>query len=265
MKRIIKLLTPPILWNAIKKLKKNKYGWSGDYPTWQDAQKDADGYDSAKILTKVKDSLLKVKSGKAVYERDSLIFDKIEYSWQLLSGLMFAAAKSGGKLKVLDFGGSLGSTYFQNRKFLDRFDEVSWSIVEQKHFVDIGKKEFSDDRLKFFYDIENCIDRESPNILLLSSVLQYIEKPYGLLDEILKYKFEYIVFDRTPFGKYGEKIKLQIVPPDIYDAKYPCWFFDEKKFIKYFKDMNFEIIEEFICAEGENNEYIFKGYTMERI
>jgi len=69
---------------------------------------------------------------------------------------MYAAAKSEGVLKVLDFGGSLGSTYFQNRKFLDSLKDVVWCVVEQKHFVDVGKVDFEDSRLKFYYDIESC-------------------------------------------------------------------------------------------------------------
>lgn len=46
------------------------------------------------ILQTVKNSLLKVKNAEIVYERDSVIFDEIEYSWQLLTGLMFCIVKS---------------------------------------------------------------------------------------------------------------------------------------------------------------------------
>ena len=45
---------------------------------------------------------MKVKKGEAVYERDSMIFDQIEYSWPVLFGLMWAAAQNSGYLKVLD-------------------------------------------------------------------------------------------------------------------------------------------------------------------
>jgi putative methyltransferase (TIGR04325 family) len=165
---------------------------------------------------------------------------------------------------VCDFGGSLGSTYYQNKKFLDKLDDVSWGVVEQKHFVDIGKEEFEDKRLKFFYDVDECSQQENPNILILSSVLQYIEKPYELLDDILKNNFEYILIDRTSFSKNNEKIMIQVVPPFIYEANYPCWFFEELKFITYFESNNYNIVESFIAADGESNEYIFKGFIIQR-
>ena len=227
MKKLIKSLMPPALLDIINKFRNNKYGWHGDYSSWKEAQEASTGYDSDKILQTVRNSLLKVKNREAVYERDSVIFDRVQYSWALLSGLMFCSAKNGGALKVLDFGGSLGSTYYQNKKFLDKFENVSWSIVEQKHFVDAGRVDFEDDRLKFFYNVDECVKSENPNVLLLSSVMQYIERPFELLDEILKSNFEYILIDRTPFSKNTAKITLQIVPTSIYEASYPCWFFRE--------------------------------------
>jgi len=96
MKQCIKSLIPPILLNTIRKLKNNKYGWQGDYSSWEEAENDSTGYDTDKILQTVKASLLKVKNGEAVYERDSVLFNEIQYSWQLLTGLMFCSAKSGG-------------------------------------------------------------------------------------------------------------------------------------------------------------------------
>ena len=74
--------------------------WSGNYTSWAEAQKVSTGYDSQAILEKVKDALLKVKNGEAVYERDSVIFDEIQYSWPLLAGLMWIAAQSGGELNI---------------------------------------------------------------------------------------------------------------------------------------------------------------------
>lgn len=76
------------------------------------------GYDSHKILDKCKRATLEVVNGNAVYERDSVLFDAIQYSWGLLAGLQYAAICTNNKLNVIDFGGSLGLTYHQNSNFL---------------------------------------------------------------------------------------------------------------------------------------------------
>ena len=264
-KIILKAILPPFLIVLIRKLKTNRHGWHGNYASWKEAQAASTGYDTDKILQAVRASLLKVKNGKAVYERDSVIFDEIQYSWPLLSGLLVSAAKNHGRLDVLDFGGSLGSTYFQNKKFLDKLDHVAWNIVEQQHFVNVGRKEFEDDKLKFYYTIDECVKKAQPNVLLLSSVLQYVEKPYELLDEILSYGFEYILIDRTPFSLGNQnKIKLQIVPPSIYEASYPCWIFNESCFINYFILKEYRIIESFDGSDIKSNDCQFKGMILGR-
>jgi len=265
MKKITKNIIPPILVNLYLKYYNKKYGWHGQYNTWEEAKKESSGYDNEKIIQKVRNSALKVKNGTANYERDSVIFKNIQYAWPLLAGLMLASATNKEGLKVLDFGGSLGTTYFQNKKFLKLLHHFSWSIVEQKKFVDIGKIDFAEDNLKFYYDIRNCIENENPNVLLLSSVLEYMEKPYELLNELLINNFQFILIDRTPFSKSKKKIKVQTVDPKIYEASYPCWFFSEKEFIRYFESKNYEIIESYETVGGNTYEYFFKGFLIRKI
>ncbi|PPB53531.1 methyltransferase, TIGR04325 family [Campylobacter hyointestinalis subsp. hyointestinalis] len=165
-------------------------------------------------------------------------------------------------IKVIDFGGSLGFTYFQNKKFLDRLFNLSWNIVEQKEFVDVGKAKFSDERLKFYYDIKNCINEQKSDVLLISSALQYIKKPYDLLNGLLTYNFEFISFGfgRTTFSiNNKDTIKLQKLPPNIYKASYPCWFFSENNFLSFFKN-RYESIEQFDALDGCTKDYSFWLY-----
>src|SRR5688572_21124448 len=90
--------------SLVARLGLNRSMWSGDFKSWENASQKSEGYSSMEILAKVKKAVLKVKNGEAVYERDSVLFDKIEYSWPLLSSLMWVAAKNNNSLKVLDFG-----------------------------------------------------------------------------------------------------------------------------------------------------------------
>jgi putative methyltransferase (TIGR04325 family) len=226
-KALLKELIPPLV---LKKITGLFYGWKGNYPSWSAATEKASGYDSEIILNRVKSALLKVKSGEAVYERDSVIFDKVHYSFPLLSALSQIALKNNRKLNVLDFGGSLGSSYYQNKAFFADLEQFNWCIVEQKHFVEEGKKTFADKNLHFFYDIDSCTQQHTIDVLLLSSVLQYLEKPYEFIDSILAKNIPYIIIDRAPMLAEGDdRITLQTVPKAIYEAKYPCWILNEKK------------------------------------
>jgi len=228
---------PPIIFDLLRKSTiieqdpKSNPIWSGDYKNWEEAQALCIGYDSDIILEKCKSALLKVKNGEAVYERDSVIFDQIYYSFGLLAGLERAALENSGELTVLDFGGSLGSSYFQNKEFLKTCNKLNWCIVEQTHFVDCGKQYFEDGNLKFFHSIQDCLTIFKPNVLLISGVLQYLDKPYELLTNFLALNIPYIIIDRTAFVNSNQDIlTIQNVPDDIYKASYPAWFFAKNKF-----------------------------------
>lgn len=247
MKNFIKKLIPPIL---LELKPKEKYGFFGDYKSWPEALAHSSGYDNPEILEKVKNSLLKVKNGEVAYERDSVIFDKKQYSWPVLASLLWIASKNGNKLNVLDFGGSLGSSYFQNKEWLLHLSELKWSIVEQKNFTECGQKYFEDEHLKFYENINKCLQKESPFVFLASSSIQYVEKPYELLDEINKRGFEFLIFDRTAFLEDKNRVTVQKVRPGIYDASYPAWFLNERKFLGKLGE-NYELIAEFDSLAGK--------------
>ncbi len=162
------------------------------YSSWKEALMNSRGYDNKIIFEKCKGAMLKIKSGEAAYERDSVLFDKIHYSFPVLSGLLRAATSNGDNLSVLDFGGSLGSSYHQCRGFLSNLKSLRWCVVEQPRFVTCGRELFETEELKFYYDIDECLNFKKPNIALLSGVLQYIENQWRLLKDIIARNFQYV-------------------------------------------------------------------------
>ena len=243
------------------------YGWYGDFSTWEEAKKMTDGYCSESILLKVKESLLKVKNGEAVYERDSVIFDQIDYSWELLSALMWVAAQNGGRLNLIDFGGSLGSTYFQNKRFFDKVKKVSWNIVEQQNYVKVGIESFQNDNLHFYYSISDCCSElgNKIDVILFSGVLQYLENPFEILKEAFGFGIKYIIVDRTGFTLNNkQRITVQKVPSRIYEASYPCRFFSEKDFLACFEENNYELIADFDVLDNTNIPSKYKGFIFQR-
>lgn len=240
-----------------RKQRKNRFGWFGDYSSWDEVVKKAVGYDAQVILEKTLSSLLKVKRGEAVYERDSVLFDKKVYPFPLIAALLHISDLLGRPFSLIDFGGSLGSTYFQVKEFFPPSVCRSWNIVEQPHYIEVGNRELSDDVLKFYSSIEECLVYENIDIVILSGVVQCLEKPYSFLENLLTYDFPYLLFDRTAFWK-GDKdrLTLQIVPPEIYDASYPSWFFNENRFLKIIESKYSLIFDFPSYVEGEQVTYI---------
>ena len=265
IKHVLLSCVPPIVMRQLRsKMPPKGVYWIGDYGSWEEARQASKGYDDALILERIKVAALKVKKGEAAGERDGVLFDEAQYSWSVLAGLMWIAAQSKGELNLLDFGGSLGTLYFHTRSFLQVLPKVRWSIVEQKPFVEVGKKYFEDHELIFYYDLETCIKEQSPKAILVSSVLSYLQNPYELLDEIISYNIDFIILDRTPFLLEGkDRLTVQVVPPEIYPSSYPSWFFNKDNFYQMFRD-KYDLIARFESIGKANLNAIFEGCILRR-
>lgn len=266
IKRVIRDWCPPVLLNWVRVLRGDRgLTFSGDYVSWSEAQKNSSGYDAAQVFQRVSEAALQVKRGDALFERDSVCFHEAEFRWPVLACLLSVAAPRGGHLNVLDFGGSLGSFYFQHRPFFSNLKQVRWAVVEQQQFVTFGQTHIQDVSLQFYESAENCLMQHPVDVILLSSVLQYLEEPLSVLALLAETDAPYILIDRTPFiASSQDKLMVQKVPKEIYDVSYPAWFFSEEVFMATMKSLNYRLLAEFPCSELANvGEY--KGMFFERI
>ena len=272
MRRLLKLLLPPFIVSIFRNFKvqketKNFIQWKGNYADWSSALAASDGYDSELILEKVRDATIKVKTGQAVYERDSFIFEEKQYSWALLAILMRIAAQHANSLKVIDFGGSLGSTYFQNKDFLHAANiQLNWRVVEQPHFVEAGNKDIASDELSFFSSLEAAAENFDADLILLSGVLQCVERPEAIIHACKQLSVSNILIDRTAFiDDTASRITVQHVPEWIYQASYPCRFFNENAFIESFSDaytctLGFDSFADIPLITEDGKRIYWKGF-----
>jgi putative methyltransferase (TIGR04325 family) len=202
----------------------------GSYRSWREAVASSTGYDAPVIFQKTRDATLKVRNGEAVFERDSVLMDRPDYPLFLVSSLLHAAVAHDGRLNILDFGGALGSSYFQCRPFLSSVSDLRWSVVEQRQYVEFGQNELQTDVLRFYPTIDDCVRAESPNVAILSGVLQYLESPYRVIDEIVAQGIDYVIVDRQPVSaRLEERLCVVNIAPHIYRASYPFWILSEAR------------------------------------
>ena len=201
------------------------------------------------------------------FEGDSVLFDQAQYAWPVTAALMWAAAQNKRKLNVLDFGGALGSSFFQNRQFLQSLSDVKWNVVEQRHYLAAGRQYIQDEQLRFYNIIQECAEYNRPNVILLSAVVQYLPNPITILGELLSLNADVVVLDKTIVNHTNyDKIFVQHVSDSICSASYPCWSFSKPglleklgrhyKLLTYFPSINFPALSS-ITSE-------FKGFIFTR-
>ena len=240
----------------------------GDYPSWKDAAAHAEGYDSFRIIEHVREATLRVKHGLAEYERDGVLFYRPEYQYPLLAGLLRIAAMHEGRLDVIDFGGALGSTYFQCRPFIERLPELHWRVVEQPHFVQCGRDCIADETLNFYESIEECMQTGRPYVVILSGVLQYLPFPQKIMETIARLGIEHIIIDRTPIIRgVSDVIAVQENSSRIVKSSYPIRLFLRESLIAMV-EKNYRLIAEFDALDGVHGSIMrrieFKGFIFKK-
>ena len=226
--------------NYIKKILHRKIEIYGNFHSWQEALAKSKGYDDNVIFEIKKKSFEKVISGKALYERDSHLFFKKKYNNFLVSRLNHLNKKLNRKIEVCDYGGSFGSVYFQHKDiFLKKF--IEWNIIEQKKYVNYANDRININNLNFYSSLEDLFLEKKIDLVIFSSVLQYLENPYQILKFILKNKISEVIIMRTPFFSNYEEIKIQKVPKYIYESSYPIRILNLAKLKRIFNEFNYKL------------------------
>lgn len=252
-----------VWWPWSRRARAGRVVWGRVYPDWASAQRDSTGYDADEIIGKVAAATRAVQRGESPYERDSVLFDHVEYSWPLLSSLLWIHARL-GRLRVLDFGGSLGSTWRQNRAFLRDLPSVEWKVVEQESFVELGRAEFQTPQLSFHRTVEEA-SAGGVDLFLMASSLCYIEDHAAILRLAADSGARFLAIDRTPFTEDDrDTIRLQTVPPEIYRASYPCWIFSRPRFLEALSS-TWRLHSDWECELQPDPGAVHHGMILERM
>nr|WP_295921708.1 hypothetical protein [uncultured Dyadobacter sp.] len=95
-------------------------------------------------------------------------------------------------------------------------------------------------------------------------MVQYLENAHDSLEKIKNYDFKHILIDRTAFIQTDrpDRLTLQLVPPEICEAHYPAWFFNERRFLKHFEGCDIKMeFESFVEGEQEIEiDHVKSGY-----
>jgi putative methyltransferase (TIGR04325 family) len=260
---------PPSVPRALGRAAGRSVRFVGGWSDWPSAAAASRGYDDDAILDRVVRATRQVEAGHAAFERDSMLFDVWQPPLQVRAPLLRHALRHSGKLDVVDFGGSLGSTFRQCRPFLPPLSALRWQVVEQARFVDVGHAEFTAPPLEFHTALAALPHAMAPRLLLASSVLQYLAAPMQHVAEWESHGVDSLVLDRTPVWEGDDDhVCVPHVPRQIYDANYPCWVLSRPRLLERLS-RQWRLVCEFDCPEGRHAarngpSFDFKGFVWER-
>lgn len=181
----------------------------GPYDSYEEAAQRSSGYESKVILDKVYKAVVDVLEGNFAYERDGTAF-AMRPSIDNLRRLLSAFLKENDV--VVDFGGGFGGSFINNRDLFR--DSNSYIVVEQSNFVEAGRELSKKYGLPIQIIDNLCYLPVKPDIIILSSVLQYIPNAEQVLRKVAELMPRLIIVDRTAFAPNNSSPKwwMQVEP-----------------------------------------------------
>ena len=135
------------------------------------------------------------------------------------------------KVSILDIGG--GNGYFAHlaRKMLPRI-QLDWLILESEGCAN-GYKQFeSVSDIRWTHELDS---ETRPDITIFSCSLQYLEKPFEVLDRAIAIS-RWLLLMRLPLtDEQINQVTVQKVHYEPHHFSWPCWFFSKEQFLSRIK------------------------------
>ncbi|MFN3930142.1 MAG: methyltransferase, TIGR04325 family [Brevundimonas sp.] len=118
-----------------------------------------------------------------------------------------AVSKNSKTLRVLDFGGALGTSYHLVKERLP--GNYAWAVVETPTFVKAGR-EFETNELRMFESIQDATSWLGEiDLLYTSSAVQYMPDPLETIDQFLAVNPRCVALLRSAFSEREQIVVLQ--------------------------------------------------------
>ena len=197
--------------------------------SWDTAVRKSVGYESENVLAPI----MQVTIESRVNLADS-IWATTRYQ-QVATAMFFCLSENrlrvGESLRVLDFGGGGGDYFYQFQKFVPNID-FDWTVVETPALAEAMQHQFGGDtqKIRWVDSLEMAEDRY--DFVLCSGALQYLEKPFEVLEDLVK-KSGCLIINRIPIIDSSDHfVAVQRNLMKKMRGSYPAHFFSEKRFLK---------------------------------
>jgi putative methyltransferase (TIGR04325 family) len=285
IKPLLKQLLPPLIWNVIRSVwvgsartttpqllekeipelsVKETYGFFGKYACFEEAlmacgTADAKlNYQGASVIdaTVARTKTLVGELGASV---EVLVDTKTLRLLAVFQKILMSAPYA--ELTVLDFGGAMGHHFFRLNRLLPTQLKLKWIVLELPKTAFTARGIFKSDQLTFISDLAE-LNGAKIDVILASGSIQYTPRPFAILSKLMSLEAKSIILDRMPItDSFDDRILMQRVPPEIYEATYPVHFLSGKKIKSFFEAgswqriLHWSLDEEIVMLDGKPVKY----------
>jgi len=214
--------------------KKPESIWEGVYQSFTEAGGQADIYEDEAWINKL--------TGRFEEETSSLKSPKgipaiATFSEHLLPFLACLQAAKKNSIRVLDFGGGFGTSFFKSLASMVTQEKLEYHVVELPLLcakVQALASEYPGLHFhKSFPDLTGETD-----IVHVASSLHYVENWRSILDRLIAYQPQYFLFSDLMAGEVPTFVTTQ----KYYNKSIPVWFWNLDEFTSVMENLGYTLV-----------------------
>ena len=253
-----KLLRSPVVKVVARWANREPFIWDGIYDSFDQVPVGGDGFASEAWLGDMERYTRKAVA--AVRGDDAGVPENVPQYHALLALLVASLASLDRRVRVLDFGGGMGIGAANVRRCIEAGSALEYVIVDNdesgEHRGDlrgvpvdylIVDNDESCERgrrllrefpwVKFVTELPQ--DVGAVDVVVLSSVLQFVEKYEELLERLAKFAPSFWLFTFVPAGEIPTFASAQLNVPG---SVLPVWFFNLRELIEKVEALGYQLI-----------------------
>jgi putative methyltransferase (TIGR04325 family) len=209
--------------------------WEGVYKSFKDAPASGPGFGGEKWI---QSALEKINAVRQECQKKGTVLPVTQYRESLLPLVAAIVRNASDRVKILDFGGGVGFSFYQVLHCLPCTDNFEFHVVEIDALCEVGKEHFTNEPHIFFH---SSLPREEGltfDIVHMGSSLHYCEQWEELLLHLCRYKPRYFLFTDLPAGDIPTFVTVQ----SYYTSKIPVWFFNIDEVIEAMNSQKYHLV-----------------------
>ena len=207
--------------------------WEGVYASFADTAGETTVFDSDIWIGKVVEraqQAIRDSSGGAIPS----IANTTDYALPFVAALAVPSVRS---LRILDFGGGMGTSYVQLRTMLPRGRAVDFTVVENPAVCRAGEALFAaEEAMRFLTAMPPPPERF--DIVHFGSSLHYVEDWKGILAAAVALQPDYILFADLPAADNRTFVTLQ----NFHERRIPVHFWNVEEFVGYVEGLRYDLV-----------------------
>lgn len=209
--------------------------WEGVYHHFSDVPVEGPGFDGE---TWIANSLKKMEALREDLERNVPLPPPGNYREGLLPLLAALTYREQKKLRILDFGGGIGFTYYQTVFGLPLTEGIEYHIVERESVCEAGRKFFGTASHKPIFHSTLPCPPEKFDIVHMGSSLQYIGDWKQVLSELCTLSRKYLLLIDVLAGNIPTFASVS----HYYGSRIPVWLLNIEELLQTVHSLRYELM-----------------------